>query len=298
MLPLIHSIGVVNSLLLIDPRLDILIRVSLLHQVPGQTGRDVDFSIPDSFVGLQVLMQVPSVHYFLVLQVVVLQFCECFGINAYFGSSHLHFLLIHSPLLFEVPLVQEAQNQLLLLVSNEESDVSHLVLVPLLVLLSSLSLELPLLVVKKLFENLSFKFILVMVEHGIQLQESLWKELDSLDLVVVQLAIGGVSLPVELGVSANESGLRENLISDILHELSVVSDFEIIIALFLVHGSADVGKLLLVLDEKYGPVVGLEVLDVLVFSESFFFGNFFLGQFRGPFPLASGRFGLEAIGVD
>lgn len=153
-------------------------------------------------------------------------------------------------------------------------------------------------VVKKLLENLAFKLILVVEEHGVQFQEPLWKELNALDFVEVELVVYGGSLAMDLGVSANEVGLGQNLISDILDQLGVVCDLHVVVSLLLVHGGADVLKLLLVFDEQYWPVAGLEVPDVLIFPASLLLGDFLLGHLWRPLPLALGGFGLEAIGID
>ena len=93
------------------------------------------------------------------------------------------FLLIHSPLMLEIPLFQIAYNFIFMFIKNENSHVSFFLLIPISVLLSPIVDSSSLVFFEHVGVDFIFKLVFVLVENRVQFKETFWQKFDALDLI-------------------------------------------------------------------------------------------------------------------
>lgn len=140
-----------------------------------------------------------------------------------FPGELLDFLLVHSPSMLKVPLLQKLNHSVLMLVQYENRDFPLLLFVLQLILLSPQGLDLPLLFIKESLVNPRFELELVFVVQRIEFEEAFGEILDSLDLVdgVVVLGLGGFERMVDLSVPLEELGLAVDFVGNVFNNLGV-----------------------------------------------------------------------------
>lgn len=290
------------TLPLINPRLHLVVRVLGLDEILPQAGRNGQLIIHQSPVFHQILSQQLRVQDLLLIQKEVLQVGQQVRLALNFPCELLNFLNIHSPLVLEVPLLQELNHPVLVLVQHENGDISLFLLVLQLILLSSESLDFPLFFVKKPFVDLSFELKLVFVVERIELEEALWEILNALYFVdgVIVLGLGGLEGLMDMGVSVEELGLAVDFVGNVLYNLGVFGDLEILLFFLVVEDLCVLHSLVLVfvLDQKNGPVSWMELRGVLVLPDSFFSIALFGGGLWIPLFVFLGGDSLELVGVD